>query len=103
MIAFRQLVRFLSTGQRHRPDRGLIPFFLFVDGDAHKGDTRTVGRDLQIADPNKVEQIFFGDVAFLCESRADSGEKDNQVCYDPAHKGEMTKHPPSPGYGAASE
>ncbi len=67
---------FLAAGDRDRPDRGVIAFFFLVHCDAHKSDARSIWRNLRIADPNKIEQIFFCDVALLSVNATEcEGEK----------------------------
>ena len=72
MIALGQLMRFFTATRRHRPDRSVVAFFLFVHGHAHKRDARSIRRDLRIADPDKIPEIFFSDVSFL---RGENGDR----------------------------
>src|SRR5206468_11524843 len=44
---------------RYRPDRGIITLLFFIYRYAHKSDTQSVRRNLRIADPHKIEKIFF--------------------------------------------
>ena len=70
VIAFCQLVRLLAARDRHRPDRRVVAFFLLVNCNADKCDTRSIRRNLRVSDPDKIEQIFFSNVALL---RRDDG------------------------------
>src|SRR6266480_2014746 len=70
-------MRFCAACGRHRPDRSVIAFFLFVRRHAHERDPRSIRRNLGIADPDKVPEIFFGDVPFLGESDACAKGKQN--------------------------
>src|SRR4029077_15456302 len=79
---FGQLRRFLAASRWHRPDRGVVTFLLLVHGHAHKRDPRSIRRNLRIADPDKIPQIFFGDVSLLsresagrCEENQERGKK----------------------------
>ena len=53
------------------PDGSVVAIFLFVHRHAHKGDARTVGRDLRIARPNEIEQVLLSNVPLLRQSRND--------------------------------
>src|SRR5438094_1112871 len=82
MIAFCQLMRLLAPRDRYRPDRGIITLLFFIYRYAHKSDTQSVRRNLRIADPHKIEKIFFGNVAPLPERAAipyDKSEKNDEV------------------------
>ena len=54
-----------TAGSRNRPDGRVVSIFLRIDSHAHESNARPIGRNLRIGDPHKVEQIFFGDIAFL--------------------------------------
>mgnify|MGYP003694377951 CR=1 FL=1 len=71
MIAFCQLMRRFAACERYGPNRSVITFLLLVDRHPHKRDARAIRRNLWIADPDKIEQIFFSDVALFGESGAD--------------------------------
>src|SRR6266480_1639205 len=70
-------MRLFAACGRHRPDRSVIAFFLFVRRHAHKRDPRSIRRNLRVADPDKIPEIFFGNVAFLGESDACAKGKQN--------------------------
>src|SRR5215470_6380129 len=50
---------------RYAPDRRVVSVLLVVDRDLHKGHARTVGRDLRIADPVELKDVFVGDRTLL--------------------------------------
>src|SRR6266550_4683446 len=58
-----------------RPDGSVVAVFLFIHRDSHKSHPGTVGRDLRITNPDKVEKILLGNVALLREDLA--GGKDS--------------------------
>src|ERR1700704_1359055 len=71
-------MRRLTPCDRHRPNRSVITFFFLVDRDPYERHTRAIRRNLRIANPDEIEQIFFSDGALLSEkwSYAESDEKD---------------------------
>ncbi len=81
MFAFGQLVRLFAAGQRDRPDRSRIAFSFVVNCYADERNPRSIRRHLRIAGPDKVPQIFFGNVALLSE-RSPGAKNANQQEYD---------------------
>ena len=53
-----ELPRRVASVDVHRPDRGVVLVALAIDGHAHEGDFRTVGRDLRVGDPDEGEEIL---------------------------------------------
>src|SRR2546421_1764412 len=84
-------MRFLASSCWDRPDRGVVAFFLFVHRHPHKRDPRSIRRNLRITDPNKIPEIFFGDVSFLGESDACAKGKQNDEARM-TNDERMTKH-----------
>src|ERR1700730_14881934 len=72
-------MRLLTPRCRHGPDRSVVAFLLLVHGHAHERHSRSIRRNLRIADPNKIPKILFGDIALLCEGDADSRGEDEQT------------------------
>src|SRR5438270_11493388 len=56
--------RFVAA-HANAPDRGVIPVFLLVHSDPHKGHARSIRGDLRIADPVELKNIFLCDGTFL--------------------------------------
>src|SRR5256885_14397676 len=79
-------MRFFASVRRNRPDRSIITFFFVVNGYSHERDPRTIRRNLRIADPNKIPQIFFGDAPFFREDPAEAGGKDQKTDKESSHK-----------------
>src|SRR5438128_12397124 len=65
----------LATSDRDRPDRRIVAFLFLVHGHAHKRHARSIRRNLRIADPDEIEEIFLGDVAFLSKRVTDSRDQ----------------------------
>ena len=61
-------MRLIIARGRNHPDGSVVTIFLLVHRYAHKRDAVSIGRNLRITDPDKIEEIFFGDVALLRES-----------------------------------
>ena len=61
-LAAGQTMRSFVAGGRHGPDRRVVALFFFIHGHANERDARAIGRNLRIADPNEIEQIFLGNV-----------------------------------------
>ncbi len=64
-----------AAGGGDAPDGGVVAVLLLVDGDPDKRDARAVGRNLRVADPDELEEIFFCDGALLCVQREGAGDK----------------------------
>src|SRR4029077_15170296 len=77
--------------ERYRPNRSFITFFFLVDRHPHKRDARAIRRNLWIADPDEIPQVFFGDGAFFGESSADAKRKKNDEARMTNDEG-ITKH-----------
>jgi len=56
-------MRLFAPRSGNDPERSVVTFFLLIHRNANKSDPRTVGRDLDLTDPNKVEEVFLGDVS----------------------------------------
>jgi len=65
MLAVRHAAGSFAAARPHAPDGSVIAVFLFVDRDLYKSNARSIGRDLRIADPVELKNIFLGDRALL--------------------------------------
>src|SRR5690348_4922047 len=71
MLAVSHAARLVATGHRDRPDGGFIAGLLFIHRDLDEGNARTVRRDLRIADPVELENVFLSDGTLLPLGKSD--------------------------------
>src|SRR5205823_4515610 len=76
MRAIGQPVRRFLIRSRDRPNRGVVTELFFIHTHAHKGDARPIRRNLRITDPDEIEQILFGNAAFVRGLRRDRDERE---------------------------
>ena len=58
-------MRLFPARGRDSPKRSIVAFLLFINRDANEDHARPVRRQLRIADPDEVEEIFLGDVSLF--------------------------------------
>ena len=65
MFAVGHAARLFVAARPDAPDGSVVSGLLLVHRDFDEGHARTVGRNLRIADPVELENIFLGDRTFL--------------------------------------
>jgi hypothetical protein len=78
MRAIGQPMRRFLVRNRDRPDGGVITELFFVHAHVHEGDARSIRRNLRITDPDEIEQVFFGNAAFVRGLRRDRNEQERR-------------------------
>src|SRR5258705_410973 len=63
--------------RRDAPDGRVVTIFSGVHRHSHKSDARTVGRDLGVARPDKIEQILLSNVSLLGQGRGGTQRERN--------------------------
>ena len=76
MRAIGQPMRRFFVSSRDRPDGGVITDLFFVYAHAHESDARSIRRNLRITDPNEIEQVLFGNAAFVRGLRRYRGKRE---------------------------
>src|SRR5215472_15606122 len=78
MLAVSHAPGLLVAAQRNTPDCRVIAGLFIVDRNLHEGHAFAIGRDLRIADPVELEDIFLSDGTFLRlrENGNRSGQKE---------------------------
>src|SRR5438477_1831091 len=76
MRAIGQPMRRFFVDSRHRPDGGVVTELFFIHAHAHKDDARSIRRNLRITDPDEIEQVLFGNTAFVRGLRRDRAERE---------------------------
>src|SRR5260370_7371750 len=87
-------MRRFFVSSRDRPNGGVITDLFFIHVHAHKGDTRSIRRNLRITDPDEIEQVLFGNAAFVRGLRRD--RVDREQCEE--NQARSVTSPPSPPF-----
>src|SRR5262249_14877351 len=78
VLAVGHAARLLVAARAHAPDGGVISGPLFVHRHFYKRHPRAVRRNLRIANPVEVEDVFFGDRALLRLGKGGDGPNKTQ-------------------------
>src|SRR6266403_963132 len=86
MLAVRHPYRRITAGCANCPDGGFVARAPLIYVDAGERDSRSVGGELRVGNPNEVKEIFFGDGTrtgsrwrrgILCSERSNNCEADD--------------------------
>src|SRR5437016_12520281 len=68
------------AADRNTPNGGIVAILFVIDGDLDKGHTRSVRRNLGIANPVELKQVFLSDRTLLGKPK--KRDKHAKTCWD---------------------
>src|ERR1700756_3811480 len=96
MLAVGHAARLFVAASPDAPDGSVISIFLVVDRDLYEGHARSVGRDLRIADPVELEDVFLGDRTLLRlgkgRNRGGKTQRDDKNTASTRHGGSLGRN-----------